>query len=84
MKNNSIKTKVLKFTVVFERAREGGYIARVPALPGCLTQGETLEEAEQMAHDAIRAYCASLKKHKEPVPAEVEEIVETLSVTIPA
>jgi len=83
-KNRSLKTKLLKFTVVFERALEGGYIARVPALPGCLTQGDTLEEAEQMAQDAIQAYCASLKKHKEPIPTEVEEIVESLTVSIPA
>lgn len=67
-----MKQKPLKFTVVFERAQEGGYIARVPALPGCFTQGETLEETEKMAEDAIRAYCASLKKHKEPVPTGIE------------
>lgn len=77
-------TRVEKFTVVFEKADEGGYIARVPALPGCITQGETLEEAESMAKDAIQAYCASLKKHREPVPKDISEVVETLSVRIPA
>ncbi|MEK7872241.1 MAG: type II toxin-antitoxin system HicB family antitoxin [Chloroflexota bacterium] len=77
-------TKVLTLTVVFEKADEGGYIARVPALPGCITQGETLEEAEKMARDAIRAYCSSLKKHGEPFPAGVKELVESVSVAIPA
>ena len=80
----AMKSRVLKFTVVFEKAEEGGYIAHVPALPGCVTQGETLEEAEKMARDAIRAYCASLKKHGEPIPAEVNEVVESLLVTVPA
>lgn len=78
------KLKILKFTVVFEKAQEGGYIVRVPALPGCFTQGETLKEAENMAKDAIQAYCAILKKHKEPTPADVQEIVESILVTVPA
>lgn len=77
-------TRVERFTVVFEKAEEGGYIARVPTLPGCMTQGETLEEAEAMVKDAIRAYCASLKKHREPVPRDVEEVVESISVRVPA
>lgn len=79
-----MKSRELRFTVVFEKAGEGGYIARVPALPGCMTQGETLEEAEEMARDAIRAYCASLRKHGERVPKEISEVVESLTVTVPA
>ena len=79
-----MKKRTLKFTVVYERAEEGGFIARVPALPGCLTQGETLEEAEAMARDAIKLYCSSLRKHGEPTPRDVEEIVESVLVTVPA
>lgn len=73
-----------RFTVVFEKAEEGGYIVRVPALPGCMTQGETFEEAERMAKDAIRAYCASLRKHREPIPTEGPEIIESISIPVPA
>ena len=79
-----MKANVLKFTVIFEKAREGGYIARVPTLPGCMTQGETFEEVEHMAKDAIKAYCASLKKHGDPIPVEGSGIVESISVPIPA
>lgn len=79
-----MKSRILRFTVVFEEAEDGGYVARVPSLPGCMTQGETLEEAEKMARDAIRAYCASLRKHREPVPAEIKELVQSVAVTIPA
>ncbi len=79
-----MKPKGIRVTVVFEKAEEGGFIARVPALPGCMTQGETLEEAEEMARDAIRAYCASLLKHGEPVPSDVKEVVESVSVALPA
>ncbi len=54
--------------VVIEPAEEGGFIARVPALPGCVTEGDTRAEALAMARDAIRGYLASLKKHGEPWP----------------
>lgn len=62
--------QVLKYTVVFEPAEEGGYVAYVPALPGCVTEGDTLEEAMEMVRDAISGYIASLKKHGEPIPEE--------------
>ncbi len=77
-------TKELNFTVVYEEAEEGGYIARVPALPGCMTQGETLKQAESMVRDAIKAYCASLKIHGEPVPQEGPEIIGTISIPLAA
>jgi len=70
--------------VVFEKAEEGGYIARVPALPGCFTQGDDLEEAESMARDAIKGYCASLKKHGERIPGDIEEVVQAIKVTVTA
>lgn len=49
---------------------EGGYTVTVPALPGCVTQGETLEEAIAMAKDAIRLHIASLIAEGAPVPEE--------------
>lgn len=49
---------------------EGGYTVTVPALPGCITQGETLEEAIAMAKDVIRLYVESLIADGEPVPEE--------------
>ena len=70
------KSKILRFTVVFEKAEEGGYVAHVPALPVCMTEGDTFEEAEQMARDAIEGYCASLRKEGEPIPAGAGEIVK--------
>ena len=53
-------------------AEEGGYTVTVPALPGCITQGETLEEAIAMAKDAIRLHIESLIAEGEPVPEEHE------------
>lgn len=56
--------------VLLPDLEEGGYTALVPALPGCITEGETLEEALAMARDAIQLYIADLEAHGEPVPEE--------------
>jgi len=63
---------------------QGEYLVSVPALPGCYTEGRTLEEAREMAADAIRAYCTSLLKHGEPIPIESsdEQFVGRLSVVL--
>lgn len=50
--------KIYNFTAIFEPAEEGGYVVYVPAIPGCMTQGETFEEAEMMAKDAIEGCLA--------------------------
>lgn len=74
------------FTVMFQPAEEGGYNVFVPSLPGCFTQGETLEEAKNMAEDAIRAYCESLIKAGESVPfehPEAGEFVGHVSLRLP-
>ena len=49
---------------------EGGYTVTVPALPGCITEGDTLEEALANARDAIRLYLEDVIASGEPVPEE--------------
>jgi len=66
------RQNLLTYTVFFEPAPEGGYTATVPALPGCVTEGDTLEEAREMATDAIKCYCESLLEDGEPLPLDVE------------
>ena len=73
----NVSKKVLEYTVVFEPAEEGGYVAYVPALPGCVTQGDTFEEAVAMAKDAIEGYLSVLKEEGETVPQERKEVVIT-------
>jgi predicted RNase H-like HicB family nuclease len=53
-------------------AEEGGYTVTVPALSGCVTQGETLEETIAMAKDAIRLHIDTLIADGTPVPEEHE------------
>ena len=62
--------KQYKYTVIFEPAEEGGYIAHIPALNGIATQGETLEEAKAMAKDAIKGYIETLKELNLPIPED--------------
>lgn len=57
------------FTMLFEPAEEGGYVVTCPALPGLVTEGDTLEEARQMAEDALRGYLESLRKDGQSIPA---------------
>jgi predicted RNase H-like HicB family nuclease len=59
-----------QYTAVFEPAEEGGYVVTVPALPGLVTEGDTLEEARAMVKDAIRGYLESLVKNGEEIPLE--------------
>ena len=76
--------KVLTYTVVFEKATEGGYVASVPALPGCMTQGENFEEAKENIKDAIVGYIEVLKEDGDEVPVEhAEHIAATVAVPVP-
>ena len=67
----------MKYRVLIETDEDGMFIAECPALPGCISQGKTRDEALANISDAIRGYLASLKKHNEPVPPPItEEVVE--------
>ena len=74
------------FTVLFEPAEEGGYVVKCPALPGLVTEGDTLQEARAMAEDAIRAYLESLRKDGLPVPSDkkltLDPVKEELRVVL--
>lgn len=78
--------KQLSYTVFYEEAPEGGYVAFVPALPGCHTQGESLEEAESNVKEAIALYLESLAAHGEAAPEEGRSFQGrvTIPVSIPA
>ena len=66
--------KVLNYTVKVHPAEEGGFWAEVPALPGCFTQGETIEELAAIAEETIEGFVKGLIKRNQPVP--IEKIVK--------
>ena len=78
MKN--VKGRVYEYTAFFEANERGGYTVTVPALPGLVTEGKNLENARDMAKDAIRCYIEGLKKAKEAIPVERETAQFKLSV----
>lgn len=72
-KNNS-------YSVFFEEAPEGGYVVSVPALPGCHTQGDTLEEAENNIKEAIEVYLESYITNREPIPQEKRFFISNINI----
>ncbi len=57
--------KVLNHRILLRKEPEGGSTVIVPSLPGCVTYGDTIEEAIKMAKEAIELYIESLKEHGE-------------------
>ena len=67
----------MKYRIFIEQDEDGVFVAECPALPGCISQGNSRREAVQNITDAIAGYLESLKKHNEPIPPPIsEEIVE--------
>ncbi len=62
--------KRLTYTIRIEPVEEGGYFVTVPALPGCMTQGETYENAMAMAEEAIALWVETLVRDGKPVSVE--------------
>ena len=65
------------FRVILEPNEVGGYTVTVPVLPGCISEGDTKEEALANIKEAIELYIESLEADGEPIPSEdaVEEAV---------
>ena len=60
----------MKYTVLIRAGNESGYVATVPALPGCVSQGQTRRQVLRNAKEAIEAYIQSLLEDGIPVPME--------------
>jgi len=73
--------KNLNYRIILRPEPEGGFTVSVPALPGCVTWGATLDEASRMAEDAIQAYLASVAKHGEVIQDDSNTFERQLSVS---
>ncbi len=73
--------KVLNYTVIMTPDETGGYVVTCPALPGLVTEGDTLAEARAMAADAIRGYLESLQEDGEALPTD-RSITEAVCVEL--
>lgn len=69
----------MKYRVLIEQDEDGVFVAEVPSLPGCLSQGPTRGGALKNIQEAIEVYLESLKAHDEPIPPSInEEVVEVV------
>lgn len=76
--------KLLSYRILLREEPEGGYTVIIPALPGCIAYGDTIEEAIEMAKEAIELYIESLKNHGKEMPSEEETLEYALMVELHA
>ncbi len=74
--------KNLTYRVLLHKEPEGGYTVTVPILQGCITYGETIEEAIENVKEAITLYLESLAAHGEPIPTEENTFEYALSLAV--
>jgi predicted RNase H-like HicB family nuclease len=67
----------MRYRVLIEQDEDGVFVAEVPALPGCISQGATRDEAVANIKEAVAGYLESLREHGEPIPPAIsEEVIE--------
>lgn len=69
----------LNYKILLKKEPEGGFTVFIPSLPGCITFGDTIDEAIEKAKEAIELYIKSLKAHGEEIPTEENILEYTLS-----
>ena len=69
----AFKTKLFRYTVMLEADPTGGFVATVPSLPGCVTQGDSIDDTLIQTKDAIISYLAVLREDGDPIPEESNE-----------
>lgn len=74
------RTVIRSYSVVLEPDSDGGYVAVVPAFPGCYSQGETAEEALANAGEAIALTIEDMQSRGEPIPDPAGELIGKVAV----
>lgn len=82
MPRKSLKKKIYQFTAIFEKNEDGGYTVTVPSLPGCISEGDTFDEALKNIKEAITLYLEVMQKNKEKIKEEEEIIFAPVKVKI--
>lgn len=67
------RRSIMKLKVVIHKAEEGGFWAEVPSIPGCVSQGETMEEVVSNIHEAIEG-CLSVDMKEFQIEKETQII----------
>lgn len=76
MKNRKITGRVYQYTAVFEPdEKSGGFTVTIPTLPGCISEGDTFEEALRNIEEAAGLYIEVMQDRKRNIPYEEKGIV---------
>ena len=76
-KAQKIKTTKYKFPVIIEKDEDGFFVADCPDLPGCHSQGETIDEARKNIEEATRGYLKVAKKFGDKISSDDTQTLET-------
>lgn len=71
-----------QFEIIFTPQKEGGFTAEVPDLPGCISEGDTLEKAKKNIKEAIELYLETLEERGLPLPQRNPEEIIKMNITV--
>ena len=75
------KIKTYEFKVLLEPDESGGYVVSCPSLPGCYTQGETVEDALKNIEEAILLCLEDMESHGEKIPDTSKSLIGTVVIS---
>ncbi|MEA2054893.1 MAG: type II toxin-antitoxin system HicB family antitoxin [Candidatus Thermoplasmatota archaeon] len=73
--------KIYEFKVLLEPDESGGYVVTCPSLPGCYTQGETVEDALKNIEEAILLCLEDMESHGEKIPDTSKSLIGTVIIS---
>jgi predicted RNase H-like HicB family nuclease len=73
----------MRYTTILEAQPDGGYHAFCPTLPGCHSEGDTLDQAIENIREAVTVYLESLSAHGQPLPVE-DILIKPLDIAVTA
>ena len=74
--------KTMDFKVVLEPDPDGGYVVTCPTIPGCYSQGDSIEEALKNIREAIEICVEDMKARGEQIPDPAKTLVGSVVVTL--
>ncbi len=74
----------LNLNIIFRAEPEGGFTVLVPSLPGCITYGKNLQEAQKMAEEAITLYLEDMIMEGEELPQKEQTFLSNIEIALPS
>jgi len=80
--NQRITGRILEYVAVFEQEHDGGFSVVIPALPGCISEGDTFEEAQENIQEAAELYLSVMKERRNLIPKQSRFVVAAVGVKV--